>query len=76
MKILWRHLFQTGTDVNSLFYIFGMPVEVYLVIFSFVCVSVFLFLSRFGLGEGFSDHLTADFRMVSGLAAFFGGEFH
>lgn len=57
LLLLWRHLFLPGTDVNSVFNIHGMPLEIYLDSFSFVCVSLFLFLSGYGLQKSFDSYV-------------------
>lgn len=49
LLLIWRHFFTIGVNVDSLFYVFGMPVENFLDIYSVVCVSIFLVLSGYGM---------------------------
>lgn len=62
LMLLWHHLFFNSPEYYdrfiSLFYVDGIPVESFMADFCKICVSVFLFLSGYGLFRSYTTFLT------------------
>ncbi len=61
LLLLWHHLFYNNPTrydwYTSLFYIGDKPVEAFLADFFLVCVSIFLFLSGYGIFKSYESYL-------------------